>query len=82
MLTYEYYKYSSPERSFKVNFLVFPSITDFGRWRADFDTNFSFEIVDDFYWKLEFYANYDSDPISQDGASSDYGVTSSLGYKF
>lgn len=82
MLTYEYYKYSSPERSFKVNFLVFPSITDFGRWRADFDTNFSFEIVDDFYWRLEFYANYDSDPISREGASSDYGVTSSLGYKF
>ena len=82
MMSYEYYKYSTPERSFKVNFLVFPSITDFGRWRADFDTSFNFEIVTDFFWKLEFYANYDSDPISKEGASSDYGVTSSLGYKF
>jgi len=82
MMTYEYYKYSTPERSFKVNFLVFPSITDFGRWRADFTTDFSFEIVDDFVWKLDFYANYDSAPISRKGASSDYGITSSLGYKF
>jgi len=82
MLMYEYYKYSTPERSFKVNFFVFPSITDFGRWRADFSTDFSFEIVNDFFWKLELYANYDSAPISQDGASSDYGVTSSIAYKF
>ena len=46
------------------------------------DTSFNFEIVNDFFWKLEFYANYDSDPISKEGASTDYGVTSSFGYKF
>ena len=82
MVSYEYYKYSTPERSFKVDFLVFPSITDFGRWRADFDTSFNLEIVNDFFWKLDFYANYDSAPISKEGASTDYGVTSSFGYKF
>ena len=82
MLLYEYYKYNTPQRKFSTSLLVFPSITDFGRWRADFDTSFNFEIVTDFFWKLEFYANYDSAPISQEGASSDYGVTSSLGYKF
>ena len=82
MLTYEYYKYSTPERSFKVNLMVFPSITDIGRWRADFTMGYKFEIVNDFFWDLDFFANYDSDPISTKGASSDYGVTSSLGYKF
>jgi hypothetical protein len=82
MLIYEYFKYDNPERSFRVNFMVFPSITDFGRWRADFNTDFKFEIVNDFFWQLELYANYDSAPISQEGASSDYGIASSLGYKF
>ena len=82
MLTYEYFKYSTPERSFKVKFMIFPSITDFGRWRADFTTDFKFEIVNDFFWQFDFYANFDSDPISSEGASSDYGVTSSLAYKF
>jgi len=81
-ITYDYYKYSSPQRRFTVNFLVFPSITDFGRWRASFDTNFSLEIVDDFYWKMDFYASYDSDPISFRASSTDYGVISSLAYKF
>jgi hypothetical protein len=62
--------------------MIFPSITDFGRWRADFTTDFKFEIVNDFFWQFDFYANFDSDPISSEGASSDYGVTSSLAYKF
>lgn len=82
MLVYEYYKYSSPQRSFKTNFLVFPSLTDFGRWRASLNTDFKFEIVGDLFWLMELYAEYDSAPISQEGATSDYGVVSSLGYKF
>ena len=82
MLTYDYFKYSDPERSLKSNLRVFPSLTDFGRWRATFDLDFRWELVSDLYWKMYFYTSYDSDPISAEGASSDYGVTSSLGYKF
>jgi hypothetical protein len=61
---------------------VFPSLTDSGRWRASFDTNFRLEFVEDLFWNLDFYASYDSDPISIEGSTSDYGITSSLGYKF
>ena len=82
MLNYEYYKYSSPERKFTVRLLVFPSITDFGRWRADFTTDFRLEFIDDLFWVLDFYASIDSQPISKDASNSDYGVTSSIAYKF
>ncbi len=81
-VSYEYFKFDNPERSFKVNFTIFPSLTDFGRWRANFTNEFKLEFVDDLFWKMDIYANYDSDPISSEGASSDYGVTSSIGYKF
>jgi hypothetical protein len=81
-LSYEYYKFSTPERTFHTDLTVFPSITDWGRWRASLDTNFMLEIVTDFFWKLSVYANYDTAPISTNAAKSDYGVTSSLGYKF
>lgn len=81
-MNYEYFKYSSPERSFSTDLTVFPSITDWGRWRAKFDTNFKWELVSDLYWSIDVYANYDSAPISPGAATSDYGVTSSLGYKF
>ncbi len=81
-LSYEYYKFSSPERQFKTDFTVFPSITDWGRWRATLNTDFRLEIVSDFFWILDFYATHDTSPISINAAKSDYGVTSSLGYKF
>jgi hypothetical protein len=81
-LTYEYYKFDSPERSLQTNFLVFPGLTDWGRWRASFKTNFKLEIVNDLYWNMDFFANYDNKPISIDAARSDYGVITSLGYKF
>ncbi len=81
-VSYEYFKFDNPERSFKVNFTIFPSLTDFGRWRANFTNEFKLEFVEDLFWKMDIYATYDSDPISSEGASSDYGVTSSVGYKF
>jgi hypothetical protein len=81
-MSYEYYKFSSPERTFRTDLTIFPGITDWGRWRASMSTNFRLEIVTDFFWKLDVYANYDTAPISTNAAKSDYGVTSSLGYKF
>jgi hypothetical protein len=82
MLVYEYYKYSTPERTFKVNFVVFPSLTDFGRWRADFSTDFRFEFIEDLFWQLSLYASYDNQPVSLQASSSDYGIVSALAYKF
>jgi hypothetical protein len=82
LMSYNYFKYSDPERSFDSMLRVFPSLTDPGRWRATFDTNFRLEFVEDLFWDLDFYASYDSDPISTDASSSDYGIISSLGYKF
>lgn len=81
-LSYEYFKFSDPERSFRVDLTIFPSLTDLGRWRANLTNEFKLEFIDDLFWKMDLYANYDSDPISTEGASSDYGITSSFGYKF
>lgn len=81
-LTYEFYQFNSPKRTFMTNFVVFPSITDWGRWRANLDVEYKLELISDLYWTMDFYANYDTAPISSDAASSDYGVTTSLGYKF
>ncbi len=82
MLTYEYYKYDRPQRKFSVNLMVFPSLTDWGRWRANFNTDFRLEFFEDLFWVLDFYASFDSAPISESAANSDYGITSSLAYKF
>jgi len=82
MLSYDYFKYSNPERRFGTTLTVFPSLTDWGRVRADFKTQLDIEFVSDFFWVMSLYANYDSDPLSENASSSDYGINSSLRYKF
>lgn len=81
-VAYEYFKYADPERSFNVSLTVFPSITDWGRWRADFKTDLDIEFYKDFSWVLSFFANYDNDPVAVGGSSSDYGIRSAIGYEW
>jgi hypothetical protein len=79
---YDYYFYSYPERRLHVNFSVFPSITDFGRFRMSIDTSFKFELFRDLFWSLSAYGSFDNEPTADGSANSDYGVTSGIGYKF
>ena len=81
-LVYEFFQYSSPERSFMLDLQILPSLTDFGRWRTNLDTDFRLELVEDLFWSLSFYARYDSGTLSKLGESSDYGVITSFGYSF
>lgn len=81
-MSYEYFRYTDPERNLVTNISIYPSLTDMGRWRADFSTDLRLEFVEDFFWVFNIYANFDSDPISEDASNSDYGVVSSLAYKF
>lgn len=79
---YQYYKHSSPERVLDTYFKVFPSITEWGRVRADFTTNAYWEIINDFTFGLEFYASFDGEPSAPEAAESDYGIRTLIGLKF
>ena len=39
-------------------------------------------MIDDLFWSLEVYYDYDSDPEAEDAANSDYGVTTSVGWSY
>lgn len=59
----------------------YPSVTDWGRFRADGDVSMKFEIIKDLYWNFSIYANYDSRP-PENTVKSDYGFSSGLGWTF
>jgi len=77
---YRYFRFAEPERAFDTTISIFPSITDWGRVRADLRSTFRLEFFRDLFWSMEFYATYDSDPLSDDAESSDYGIVTSLGW--
>jgi hypothetical protein len=58
-----------------------PNLSDMGRYRTSFDTDFRWEIISDLFWGFTLYHRYDNEPIA-DGSGTDYGVTTSLGWKF
>ncbi|NNJ53433.1 MAG: DUF481 domain-containing protein, partial [Ignavibacteriaceae bacterium] len=59
---------------------VFPSITNFGRIRTDFNVDLDWEIIIDFYWVLSFYFNFDSKPTTT-ASKTDYRFETSFKYE-
>ncbi len=81
-LIWDYYMLSYPERNISLNFSVFPSLTDSGRYRANLDTVMKIELFKDLFFDVTAYASYDNRPVSESASHSDYGITSGLGYNF
>lgn len=80
--TYEIFIDDTPETHLTVEMLTFPGLTDFGRVRSNLDVTFQKEIVEDFFWDVSLYIDYDSEPPGDDGSSTDYGLVTGLGYSF
>jgi hypothetical protein len=60
---------------------VYPSLTDMGRVRFDFNTSLKLRLAKELYWRFGYFLNFDSRP-PQNLQKSDYGSTSSLGWTF
>jgi Protein of unknown function, DUF481 len=60
---------------------LYPSLTDLGRTRFDLNASLKLRIAKDLYWQLGYYLNVDSRP-PQGLPKTDYGSTSSVGWKF
>lgn len=59
----------------------YPSLTEGGRYRADYNLNLKYDLPLDFFIKLGLTYNYDSKPVA--GASvSDYVFQSTFGWEF
>jgi len=61
--------------------IVYPSLTTRGRVRIGSESNIRWEFVKDLYWNLRIYENFDSHPPIT-APKNDFGVTTSLGWKF
>lgn len=82
IMTWEWYRYDSPELDWSTSLEIIPSLTESGRVRGEFDATLSWEIFSDFFWQLQFYDSYDNKPQSDGTPTNDYGVNTSLSYKF
>lgn len=82
IFVWEWYRYDTPELDWSTSLEIIPSLTESGRVRGEFDATLSWEIFADFFWQLQFYDSYDNNPQTDGVPSNDYGVNTSLSYKF
>jgi Protein of unknown function, DUF481 len=76
------FRHTFPRLDLVVSTKVFPSLTDWGRVRFEFNTSFSYEIVTDFYVGLDGFYSYDSRPPTETASKQDYGISTSVRWKF
>jgi hypothetical protein len=74
-------KYSIGDLSFLTTAALYPSFTESGRYRFDFNGDLKYDLPLDFYIKLSLTYNYDSQP-TEGAADSDYVFTTSFGWEF
>jgi len=80
-LIFNFFKYRKPNVQISSTQTAYFSLSQKGRIRYSSDTNFSWELIKDFWLTLNPYANFDSQP-PEGNSNFDYGVALSLTFKF
>jgi hypothetical protein len=79
-MSFDWFRYSSPELDLATTVTVFPSLTESGRWRGNGTVSLKWEIFSNFFVRLQFTGDFDN--RSGDGGQSktDYNLSTSVGY--
>ena len=78
---HEYFLYHSPKTTLNTNLTLFPGLTDSGRIRGNLAFFLRRELISDLFLELRLFGSYDNES-PEEGAKSDYGLITSLGYSF
>ena len=79
-LAAEYNIFDMGDLDLNTKVVAYPSFTESGRFRTDFNFNLKYEFDFDLFFNLGFTLNYDNKPVDG-GASSDYVFETTIGWK-
>ena len=79
---WRYFKLYTPRADISVTFDLYPSLTESNRTRGDFNVRYRQELVNDMFWNLKYFYNFDTDPPPGAASDSDYGLITGLEYRF
>ena len=77
--SFDFFTFGNWESDIISSLLVYPSLTESGRVRVDFDISYRQDLFDDFYLRFSFYDQYDSQP-PPDASDNDFGTTIAIGW--
>lgn len=84
-VSYDFFIHGDHGTDISSSLTLFPSLTESGRYRAEFNAKYRQEIVTDLFVSLSGWYSFDNKaPIGDDATvkQDDYGLVTSLGWKF
>ena len=81
-LTWDWFRYDTPELDLTTSLQIIPNLTDSGEVRGEFEIEFKWEIIEDFFWALAISDSYDSKAELTGGEDNDYSIITSVGWDF
>jgi hypothetical protein len=81
-LTWDWFRYDTPELDLTTSLQIIPNLTDSGELRGEFEIEFKWEIIEDLFWALAIADSYDSKAELSGGENNDYSIITSVGWDF
>jgi hypothetical protein len=81
-LAYSLFQYDSPTTTASLSLIVFPSLTESGRVRSNFNASAGREVIHNLNTTLSGWYAYDNKPPSVDAANDDWGIVLSVGWSY
>jgi hypothetical protein len=81
-IEFKEFRYSTPKVSIDSKLLLYPGLSDWGRFRMDLHVSSKVEIFKDFNVGLSLYDIYDNRPPAGASSKNDFGVNFTVGYEF
>lgn len=82
LLEWTYFKLRTPKSQVDISLDFYPGLTDTDRQRGDLRVRYRQEFIEDLYWNLTYFDNFDTKPPLGATSKRDYGLITSLEYKF
>jgi len=79
-LSFDWFRYSTPEVDLSSGITVFPSLTETGRWRGTGNVSLKWEIISNLFLRLQFLGDFDNRSGVDGQSKTDYNVSTSIGY--
>lgn len=77
----QFHMFDFKDWSLNTNINIFPSLSESGRWRIDYNLDLKWDLPFDFYFKTQLQFNYDNQAATT-GSDFDYNLTSGVGWSF
>lgn len=82
LLEWTYFKLRTPKSQVDISLDFYPGLTDTDRQRGDLRVRYRQEFLEDLFWNLTYFDNFDTKPPLGAASTRDYGLITSLEYKF